>query len=169
MEGKQFYIGLGSGVRLLSEDWYTSEMQGMSKRGFRALCKALKVPMVEIGTERYVEATSFLLAMRAITRIGEDDFLAPGCETIRKNRRKNEKSELDLDKFRDNFEVVVAELVAAKRVNSGHMKVEIQTAAKEAADRMVKAGLQNLPSREQRKYDRSALKAYAKKREDNES
>ena len=97
------------------------------------------------------------------------DFLAPGCETIRKNRRKNEKSELDLDKFRDNFEVVVAELVAAKRVNSGHMKVEIQTAAREAADRMVKAGLQNLPSREQRKYDRSALKAYAKKWEDNES
>jgi hypothetical protein len=168
LEGKQFYIGLGNGVRLLSEDWYITEMSGMTKRGFRAFCKSLKVPMVEIGKERYVEATSFLLAMRAITRIGEPDFLAPGCETIRKNRKKEQAGELDLENFRDNFEIVVAELIASKKVNAGHLKIEIQEAARKAADRMLKAGLQHLPSKEQIRYDRSVLKAYVEEREDNE-
>lgn len=167
MGDKNFYIGLGNGVKLLSEDWYIQEMEGMTKRGFRAFCKALKVPMVEIGKERYVESTSFVLAMRAITRIGQPDFLAPGCETIRKNRKKEQAGELDLTDLRDNFEIVVAELLAARKVNSGHMKLEIKAAARQAADRMYKAGLQNLPSKEQMKYDRSVLKAYDKKREDN--
>jgi len=164
---KNFYIGLGNGVKLLSEDWYIGEMEGMTKRSFRALCKSLKVPMVEIGKERYVEATSFVLAMRAITRIGQPDFLAPGCETIRKNRRKGQAGELDLEDFKKNFEVVVAELLAARKVNSGQLKLEIQNAAKQAADRMFRAGVQNLPSKEQIKYDRSAVKAYVKERENN--
>ncbi len=155
----RFYISFG-GVRLLSEDSYISEMNGMTKRGFRAFCKALRVPMVEIGKERYVEATSFLLAMRSITRIGQPDFLAPGCETIRKNRRKNEVGELDLEEFRKNFEVVVAELLASKKLNSNTLKMDVKKAAREAADRMLRAGLQFLPSKEQRKYDRSVLKVY---------
>ena len=165
---RNFYIGLGNGVKLLSEDWYIQEMEGMTKRGFRAFCKALKVPMVEIGKERYVESTSFVLAMRAITRIGQPDFLAPGCETIRKNRKNKQAGELNLDDLKENFEVVVAELLAARKINSGHMKLEIKKAAKEAADRMYRAGVQHMPSKEQMKYDRSALKAYDKEREDNQ-
>jgi len=162
-----FYISFG-GVRLLSEDWYTSEMPNMTKRGFRALCKALQVPMVEIGKDRYVEATSFLLAMKSITRIGEPDFLAPGCETIRKNRKKNEVSKLDIDRYRDNFEIVVAELLASKKINSGSVKMDIKKAAKEVADRMTRAGMQFLPAKEQGRYDKSVMRTYVK-RQDKES
>jgi hypothetical protein len=140
----------------------------MTKRGFRAFCKALRVPMVEIGKERYVEATSFLLAMRAITRIGQPDFLVPGCETIRKNRRKNEASELDLEDFRDNFEIVVSELLASKKLNSNTLKFDVKKAARQAADRMLRAGLQFLPSREQRKYDISALRIHGEGKDNKE-
>ena len=161
----KFYISFG-GVKLLSEDWYISEIPGISKRGFRSLCKALQVPMVEIGKDRYVEGTSFLLAMKAITRIGMPDFLTPGCETIRKNRRKNEASELDLEDYKKNFEVVVAELIASKRVNIGSVKLDIKKAASQVAERMTRAGLQFMPSKEQSKYAKRALKSYGE-RQDN--
>jgi len=121
--------------------------------------------MVEIGKDRYVEATSFLLAMKAITRIGKPDFLMPGCETIRKNRKKNEVTELDLEDFQKNFEVIVAELLASKRVNTGSIKMDIKKAAAQAAERMTRAGLQFMPSKEQKRYDRSVLKAHGKRQD----
>ena len=160
-----FYIGLGGGVRLLSEEWYLQEFPGLTKRGFRALCKALSVPMVEISSTRYVEATSFLLALRAITRIGEPNFLAPGSETLRKNNKKDEITELDVKKFKKNFETVVSELIAAKKVQSGQVHLDIKKAAKEAASRMVRAGMQFMPSREQQKYDRKAMESYVEEEE----
>lgn len=165
---RDFYISLGGGVRLLSEDWYLLELPGLTKRGFRSLCKALSVPMIEISSTRYVEATSFLLAMRAITRIGEPNFLAPGSETLRKNNKKDEITELDYKKFQKNFEVIVAELLAAKKVQSGTVHLDIKEAAKKAASRMVRAGLQFLPSREQQRYDRGALKAYGQEENGNQ-
>jgi len=94
------------------------------------------------------------------------DFLTPGCETIRKNRRKNEASELDLEDYKKNFEVVVAELIASKRVNIGSVKLDIKKAASQVAERMTRAGLQFMPSKEQSKYDKRALKSYGE-RQDN--
>ena len=158
MEDKQLYISFGSGVRLMAEDVYLNELKALSKRGFRALCKALKVPMVEIGSTRYVEMTTFLLAMRAVSRIGEPNFLMPGCDSIRKNNKKGKTTTLDAEKFKENMEIVLAELMAAKVVGEGTITKEVRTAARDAAERMAETTMRYMPSIEQRKHDEKATK-----------
>jgi len=140
------YISLGSGLRLLSEDEYAYEME-VTKRGFRALCKALQVPMLEIGNKRYVEMTSFSIAMRAVLSIGNPDFLTPGCETIRKNRRTNEKTTMSTEEFEKNFETAVLCLMASSDLNLKRSIYELKKAAKKVAQRLTDAGVQLLPAR----------------------
>tara|TARA_R100000458_G_C8270341_1_gene245078 strand:+ start:1871 stop:2389 length:519 start_codon:yes stop_codon:yes gene_type:complete len=158
MEDKQLYISFGSGVRLMAEDVYLNELKALTKRGFRALCKALSVPMVEIGSTRYVEMTTFLLAMRAVTRIGEPTFLAPGCDSIKKNKTKGKATSLDTEKFKENLETVLAELMAAKVITDGTITKEVRTAARVAAERLAETTMRYMPSIEQRKHDEKAIK-----------
>jgi hypothetical protein len=142
------YISLGSGLRLLSEDEYAEEM-GVTKRGFRALCKALQLPMLEIGNKRYVEMTSFSIAMRAVLTIGRPDFLTPGCETIRKNRRTNEATTLSTEEFEKSFEMAVLCLLASSDLNLKRSIYELKKAAGKVARRLTDAGVQFLPARAQ--------------------
>ena len=152
MEDKQLYISFGSGVRLMAEDVYLNELKALTKRGFRSLCKALNVPMVEIGSTRYVEMTTFVLAMKAVTRIGELDFLVPGCESLKKNKKKGKATSLDIDKFKENLEVVLAEVVT-----DGTITKEVKTAAKDAAEKLASTAMRYMPSIEQRKHDEKAI------------
>lgn len=140
----------------MAEDVYVNEIQDITKKGFRALCRALTVPMVEIGTTRYVETTSFLLAMRAVCRIGEKDFLVPGCERIRKNLLSETERTLDTKKFTKNMAIILNELIAAKTLSGGNTSEEVKTAANKAAERLSKSALRFLPVIEQNKYDRRA-------------
>tara|TARA_R100000458_G_scaffold15239_1_gene12971 strand:- start:307 stop:825 length:519 start_codon:yes stop_codon:yes gene_type:complete len=158
MEDKQLYISFGSGVRLMAEDVYLNELKDLSKRGFRALCKALSVPMVEIGSTRYVEMTTFLLAMRAVTRVGEPNFLVPGCESLKKNKKKGKATSLDTERFKENLEVVLAELMAAKVITDGTITKEVKVAARDAAERLAQTTLRYMPSIEQRKHDEKAIR-----------
>ena len=146
------YISFGSGIRLLAEDSYAEEM-GLTKRSFRKFCRALKVPLIEIGSKKYVEMTSFLLAMRSITRISCPDFLAPGCESLRRAKKEEGITELDYDKFEKDFEAIVADLIAARGINTNRLKREVKTAAKAVAKRLANAGIQFIPSQAQRERD----------------
>ena len=142
------YISLGSGLRLLSEDQYAEEM-GTTKRGFRALCKALQIPMLEIGSKRYVEMTSFSIAMRAVLSIGNPDFLVPGCQTLKKNRRTTERTTMKPEEFEKNFETAVLCLMASSDLNLKRSIYELKKAAKKVATRLTDAGIQFLPPRAQ--------------------
>ncbi len=62
----------------MAEDVYIEAMgHGVTKRGFRALCRNLMVPMIEIGKTRYIDMLRFEIAMTAILRIGEEVLSLP--------------------------------------------------------------------------------------------
>jgi hypothetical protein len=64
------YISIGGGLRFLTADYFLRELAplGMTMRGFRAMCKALNVPMIRMGRTWLVELFAFQQGMRAATR-----------------------------------------------------------------------------------------------------
>lgn len=145
-------------MRLMSEDVYIEAMgNGVSRKGFRALCKNLMVPLIEIGSGKYVDMVRFELAMTAITRIGQDNFFVPGCESIRNNSAKG-RTTLDPAEVLDNYQVLVEELLAAKRVNGVEITRNVKETARKAAERMRDAALQNAPWKAQKtnEYSRNS-------------
>jgi len=142
----------------MAEDVYVNEIQGITKKGFRSLCRALTVPMIEISKTRYVETTSFLIAMRAVCRIGEKDFLVPGCNRLRRNLLKDTVRVLDPETFAKNMSVILDELITAKTLSGGNTSEEVKTAAKKAANRLAETSLRFLPLIEQNNHDKRAKK-----------
>lgn len=145
--------------RLYAEDLFLDPVQGLgafgiTRRGFRDLCKALSVPYIEIGNTRLIDALSFSLAMRAILRIGEPSFLAPGCFTLSKGRRPEDTTtSLDTEKLRgDALERVLLELLASKKLALRASTPKIKEAAQAAAARMRQVGILYLPAEEQRNH-----------------
>jgi len=155
----QFYIGFGSGIKLLSEDWYIKEFgANITKKAFRAFCRALKVPLIEISKTTYVEMNSFQLALKAITRVGEPDFFVSGCQSIATGKQK--PSKLDSDYVAKNLEPLLCELLACKAMGGLNMTTEVKKAAKIAADRMARAGLSELPEEFQRNYLKKSIRVF---------
>ena len=95
----------------------------------------------------------FELAMTAITRIGEEDFFAPGSRSIRNQSAKGTRK-LDPEKVLKNYEVLAAELLAAKKVNGVELTHEVKDAARTAANRMRESALHMMPSSAQARKDR---------------
>ena len=148
----QPYIGIGGGLRLLTEEWYIREM-GCTRNAFRKFCKALRVPRVQVGHKWYVEMTAFQLAIKHITKIGNDDFVFPA--------RGRKGSQLNIEKFKENISETIAELMATHKLQGGKITYEMRSAAKKAADRMIAAGVHASPDIAQRtftKYARSKAK-----------
>jgi len=154
----QFYIGFGSGIKLLSEDWYIKEFGNISKKAFRSFCKALKVPMIEVGKSSYVEMNSFQIAMKAITRVGEDNFFVSGCASVSSGKQR--PSEIDMVKVTKDLEPILCELLACKALGGLSMTAETKTAARNAADRMARAGVVALVQKEQDKFTKKSIRVY---------
>jgi hypothetical protein len=144
------YISFGSGVKLMAEDVYIEAMgPNVTRKGFRALCRNLMLPMIEIGDVRYVDIVRFQLAMTAITRIGQEDFFVPGCVSLKKNIAQGRR-ELDPSEVLENYEDLCMELLAAKTVNGVEMTRDVKESAKKAAERMRESALQTAALREQK-------------------
>jgi hypothetical protein len=145
---------------MMTEDFYLAAFApfGMTRRGFRALLKALRVPSLEVGSTRFVDVFSFNLAIRSIMRIGQPTFLTPGCDSLRKAKRTlSDTTELDLDAFRKNLPHTIAELLVASRIPHGRLasKKTLNTAASAAVERMLSFIQANdLPSGRQRRRAR---------------
>ena len=155
----QFYIGFGSGIKLLSEDWYIKEFAGnISKKAFRSFCRAIKVPIIEIGKTSYIEMNSFHIAMKAITRVGEDDFFVSGCLSVSSGKKR--PSTLDAEKVAKDIEPILCELLACKALGGLNMTQETKNAARNAADRMARAGLAELALQQQDKFTKKSIRVY---------
>jgi len=155
----QFYIGFGSGIKLLSEDWYIKEFAGnISKKAFRSFCRSLKVPIVEIGKTSYIEMNSFQIAMKAITRVGEEDFFVSGCQSVSSGKKR--PSTLDAEKVAKDIEPILCELLACKALGGLNMTQETKNAAKNAAERMARAGLAELALQQQDKFTKKSIRVY---------
>ena len=150
-------IFFGSGVKLVSEDDYLSELahEGLTRQGFRKLCRGLQVPLIFIGRRCYVDLMSFCLAMRAVVRVGQPDFYFPGSEPIVHAKKEGAR---DAKWFEEQFEEVLAELLVARKVANLKITREWPQLAKEASKRMVALGMHMLPLSQQKEYDRVALR-----------
>ena len=138
---EQFYISFGSGIKLLSEDWYIKEFgANISKKAFRSFCRALKVPLIEIGKATFVEMNSFQLALKAITRVGEPDFYVSGCSSISSGKKK--ASKLDPEYIAKNLEPLLCELMACKAIGGGNITSEVKHATHQEWQ---ERGFQNYP------------------------
>ena len=155
----QYYIGFGSGIKLLSEDWYIKEFGGqISKKAFRSFCRSLGVPLIEIGKKTFIEMHSFQLAMKAITRIGEKDFYVSGCTSVANGKKR--PSKLKKDYVAKNLEPLLCELLACKALGGLKMTAETKTAARIAADRMSRAGIRALAEKEQNKHTKKCVRVF---------
>ena len=131
-------ISFGGALRWYDGDRFAKEM-GLTRRAFRALCKALTVPMIEIGEQRLVCLPMFKVAMWAVSRIGEPDFLVPGCETLRRSRAERRRcaTALDVDHLRSCWETVVDEMMAARKLEGMKEDKETRSLAKMAAEQLL--------------------------------
>ena len=153
---EQFYISFGSGIKLLSEDWYIKEFgANISKKAFRSFCRALKVPLIEIGKSTFVEMNSFQLALKAITRVGEPDFYVSGCSSISSGKKK--ASKLDPEYVAKNLEPLLCELMACKAIGGGNITSEVKHATQQVASRMARAGISELPEKYQKEYTKKSI------------
>lgn len=137
-------FSMGPGNRLYSEDYYLKELEplGVTRKGFRAWLRALKVPTLEIGDVRLVDNLTFSIALRAALRIGQPDFLGPKSVRRAKNRLRGATVSLDVDQFVRDHSVIIGELLIAN-----NRRVEPRTlrkAARKAAYRLASLGLQEL-------------------------
>lgn len=150
----QTYLSFGGGVKLLSEEWYV-EASGhqWSKPGFRALCRNLRVPMIEIGSKRYVDMVVFEGALSSVLRVGEEDFFTPGCLSTKHGNRK--VSVVDKDVERD-WRKIMGELLVKRKLNGAEVTAKVRTGLREVARRMTMAGLHMLPSRAQEELEAEA-------------
>lgn len=137
----------GGGLRWCHEDMLAGEM-GLSRRAFRRLCSVLHVPMLELHKDRLVCIPMFHIAMWAISRIGEPDFLVPGCHTMERPptlRRDNTTTTLDLARLQRNLELIIKEMVYVSRLDHRRVDADAISISKEAAKRMIQMGVQNAP------------------------
>lgn len=139
-KSKDAYVTVGGGLRFLSADYFLRELEplGVSMRGFRALCKALHVPMLRFGRTWLIELFAFQQALRAVSRLGQPDFLAPGCDLKGSGARPDGAvTDLDIDYFEKNYEAILGELLAARKASGLPTPKDTARAAREAAKRLV--------------------------------
>tara|TARA_R100000406_G_scaffold7716_1_gene5121 strand:- start:235 stop:738 length:504 start_codon:yes stop_codon:yes gene_type:complete len=167
MPGKnnpQTYISFGSGVRLMEESEYIEAMGGgITTKGFRALCSNLRVPIVFIGDGAYVDMHRFEMAMSAVTRIGNENFLFPGSAPMSYRKDTTARVNLEPDEILQNYETLATELIAAKKVNGVELTRQVRESARKAAERMRDAGFHRAPWKAQqvRSYEGSNQKTRA--------
>jgi hypothetical protein len=107
----------------------------------------------------------FCMALNAVTRIGQKDFLVPGCpkdKSLLSRQRRKFTRKLDPAYVKDNLELLIAELLAERAI-SKHIKLDrIARTARDAAEVFVQAGLHQLPLEVQREYENRALRSLRK-------
>lgn len=153
------YISITPDIRLYSEDHFIQSLRPLpfTRRSFRSFLRSLSVPMLHIGTHRYVDHLSLALALRAVLRVGSSDFYAPGSP----RPTGVPPSHLDPESFRTSLTTTIAELLASRHYSASEAS-DIVSAARDAASRMLLAGFQALPLEAQKEYTRRALRKYFK-------
>lgn len=148
----QTYISLGSGVKLLHEDYYLKAMGGqMVKSSFRKLLRLIRVPMIEIGQSRYVDVNTFELAMCALLRIGEPDVFTPGCQSSLNG--KASPLGMTPERTEEHWRVVLRDLVLRKKLNAADVTHRSREALRLAARRLTTHGAHLVATAEQQRHD----------------
>lgn len=154
---------LGGGLTFVPIDTLYAEFKaaGVTYNSFRQFLKNLDVPVLHIGKQQLVRVQSFRLALLKISRIGEKDFLAPGCPAIKRNNKviiNNSVRHLDVESYKRDMELLIAELLFCKAASGVVLTQEVHQLASQTVERMLKAALQGASLRTQALYDRENVK-----------
>lgn len=116
---KDIQFGVGVSLRPVEEIYHALKESGLTRHGLAALLRALHIPTVEIGKKKYINPFYLMLAIHAISRPGNKNFLAPGCDSIRRGVRAEQSGgltrEYDLSEDLDQIHIFIAEIVAVRR------------------------------------------------------
>tara|TARA_R110002051_G_scaffold325009_1_gene425220 strand:+ start:338 stop:928 length:591 start_codon:yes stop_codon:yes gene_type:complete len=155
----QVYLSFGGGLRLFSEDYFIEELSslGVTRKGFRSLCRALQVPLIYVGTSALVDLVSFQLAMKAISRVGQKDFYVPGCRPLKNNHKRGVR-ELNQAYYTREWKNILAELLASRQVHGLATSKEISALTKNAAKRLTEMAIHLQVSSLQAAHERQSLK-----------
>jgi len=153
---------LGGGLTFMTDRalWMEFKGTGMQLAGFRGWLRCLGVPVILVGRERLVRVQSFRLALLAISRIGEQDFAAPGCQMLRVGNahdRKKYKLVLDPEQYRKDMKQLIAELLYSKSTTGHRLTYETAKLASEAATKLLWVAMRTLPARAQKDADRRSI------------
>ena len=109
----------GSGVRLRPLRSIHNQIGpcGITYRGLLAWIRGLNIPIIHIGENAYINPRYFEIAVHAITRPGNPDFLVPGSKAVtRKERHPGpHTSQLNIDYFHKHIKEFITELILARR------------------------------------------------------
>ncbi len=148
-------ISVGGGLRLVSEDHLLEQFAplGLSLLGFRRLLQALSVPFFEVGNTRLIELTAFQMAIRAITRVGEKDFLGPNSDTRERHGTAGFATSLDVDQFAANWKYILMEVLQSRKYRQSYKQASRE--ASEAVQRIIAASVHLRPISARMKGDSS--------------
>lgn len=161
---------LGSSVCLVTDEslWAeTLKPWGVTLPQFRRLLRKLRIPVIELPNRRFlVSLNAFQLAMTAITRIGQPNFLMPGSVSIDKPDRSiaNSIQTLDPTYFKDNYETIIGEYIAFAEANGQSVTKEFRERLSEAGSQVALALMSAACSRYQKQSDSYFQRAYRKLR-----
>jgi hypothetical protein len=120
--------------------------------------------MLRFGRTWLVELFAFQQAMRAVSRPGQPDFLAPGCDLKGSGSRpRTAVSELDIEYYKENYEAILGELLAARQNAGLPTPKDTARAARAAAKRLVHQSVAVKES--QKKDEEEAVKRYRQETE----
>jgi hypothetical protein len=114
-------------MRLVGEDYMLAELShlGLTRKGFRRLCRNLGVPLIICKKGACVDFFAFISAFKSVTRPGQPDFALPGSKSSHPAARTR-KDDIDIPK-------VVDELVGGRAMfgmpTSAPQRQSIETAA----------------------------------------
>lgn len=136
-------ITFGPGCRFLTIDSYVQEFKhiGLTAKGVRSLMKCLGVPALISPKGPLYNVDQVQIAMAAVSRIGQPDFVMPG--TIQKEKGVVRKGTVTLDQesYREELEQVLTYLLWA-RIGPGTTSLAgLRKTASEAARRMLDAAM----------------------------
>ena len=100
---------------------------------------------------------SFQLALKAITRVGEEDFYVSGCQSIASGKKK--ASSLDEEYVANNLEPLLCELLACKAMG-GTLSRDTKKTIQDVASRMARAGISNLSEDMQKKFTKKSIRVF---------
>jgi hypothetical protein len=155
-EFESFGISLGDGLTFVNAEtlWKPFYEMGMSYAAFIRFLQALRVPLIFVGETRLVRLQSFQLAMVAIGRVGEPDFIAPGVDQKEMWRnKKNGITEIDLKKLNGNLKYVVTDLLYSRFLTGRVVNRHVEGMAKKVVAAFVERGLAQAPVALQKQVD----------------
>jgi len=151
---KATYISFGGGVRLVHESYMIQELKGcgLTKRSFRALCKAICCPLVYMSSnEAFVDPMTFQICMKAITRAGCPDFRFPKARMGKTEKTNNTRfpgrvrMSVPPEEIRENWRMLVGEILAARKLAHLVTPKSTQRALLDVSTRLAELAISALP------------------------